>query len=485
MVVNSVVPSSVAERHFDVVVVGSGFGSGFFLHRLLETTDLKALVVEWGDHHTHDWQIANDRNSAIAAGDTFNDDDSSKPWNFTIGLGGGTNCWYAQTPRFHPSDFKLKSRYGIGDDWPIDYDDLEPFYAEAEAVMSISGDPDMASMFPRSTPFPQPPHRMSAVDRVMKAAQPHQHFVMPTGRARVATPDRNACCASLRCQRCPSDAKFTANNGLKHVFVHPNVSVCLNSRALRFESADNSVRTLTFEHDGREHKVTGDLFVLGANAIHSPAILLHSGMGGGVTGQGLHESHGAEVEVYLDGLENFDGSTITTGLNFGLYDGPFRANYAAALVYFENRWAHGLRREFGRWRQTVPLMIVTEDLLDAGNAVTVTEGEPRARPTVTYRGVTPYAEFGMKKAIEKLPALLAPLPVEEIIFRGLRTTESHLQGTLRMGTDPATSVVDDQMIHHRYRNLVVVGTSVFPTCSCANPSLTAAALSLRAASHIL
>ncbi|RWE71949.1 MAG: GMC family oxidoreductase, partial [Mesorhizobium sp.] len=96
------------------------------------------------------------------------------------------NCWFAQTPRFHPKDFRLKSLYGIGLDWPLSYDDLEPFYCTAEAIMSISGDPDMAAVMPRSGPFPQPPHRMSAPDRRMKAAQPGQHFVMPTARARIA-----------------------------------------------------------------------------------------------------------------------------------------------------------------------------------------------------------------------------------------------------------------------------------------------------------
>ncbi|RUY19561.1 GMC oxidoreductase, partial [Mesorhizobium sp. M7A.F.Ca.CA.004.12.1.1] len=61
---------------------------------------------------------------------------------------------------------------------------------------------------------------------------------------------------------------------------------------------------------------------------------------------------------------------------------------------------------------------------------------------------------------------------------------SHVQGTVRRGTGPADSVIDSGMIHHQLRNLVVVGTSTYPSCSCANPSLTAAALSLRAASRI-
>jgi choline dehydrogenase-like flavoprotein len=315
----------------------------------------------------------------------------------------------------------------------------------------------------------------------MKTARPDQHFAMPTARARVATENRPACCASFRCQLCPVDAKFTANNGLMDVFSNPAVTLCLKTRAARFESDASAVQRLVVEHAGREHKVSGDLFVLGANAIQSPALLLRSDMGGGRTGLGLHESHGVHVEAFLDGLDNFDGSTITTGLNYGLYDGAFRKDHAAALVYFDNRWTHGLRPEPGRWRQTLPLMLVTEDLPSDANRVAV---DSQGQAKVIYTSASTYARDGMDKALARLPDLLAPLPVEKIIFRRVRPTESHLQGTLRMGRDPKTSVIDPNQIHHRWRNLVVVGSSTFASCSCANPSLTVAALSLRAASQL-
>ena len=473
-------PSQVANDHYDLVVIGSGFGSAFFLHEFSRRRAARILVLEWGHHNTHDWQLEHGANSSIRDEDTYRSN-SNKPWNYTIGLGGGTNCWYAQTPRFHPNDFRLRSLYGVGLDWPISYDELEPFYARAEAIMSISGDPDMASIMPRSTPFPQVPHRMSTPDRMMKAAQPDRHFVMPTARARTATEQRPACCASLRCWLCPVDAKFTANNGLMQVFEDPAVSVCLGSQVRRLDHAGGSVRSATFVSGDEEFQVTGDLFVLGANGIQSPAIMLRSDLGGEFVGRGLHESYGWSFEAYLDGVDNFDGSTITTGLNFGLYDGAHRADYGAALVYFENRWPYGLRPEADRLRQTLPLVVVTEDLLEAGNYISLDEDE---NAYVNYSGPSGYAVEGMRRAREKLPELLQPLPVEEIFDRGMRGTESHVQGTLRMGRDATDSVIDRDMIHHSLRNLVVVGTSSYPSCSGANPSLTAAALSLRAASRI-
>lgn len=476
---NFVDPASIANQAYDLVIVGSGFGSSFYLRRILERkASARILVLEWGKHRPHEWQIEQDRHSDIDPETTYASD-SDKPWNFTIGLGGGTNCWFAQTPRFHPADFALRSRYGVGADWPVQYDELEPHYVAAERIMSISGDPRMATMFPRSAPFPQPPHRMTAPDRLMAAAQPGSHFAMPTARARVATEGRSQCCASFRCTLCPVDAKFTLNNGLIDIFDDPAVTLALDAKVLRFEGAGNAVRSAVVEVGGKEIRVTGDRFVLGANAIHSPAILQRSDMADALTGAGLHESYGCHVEVMLDGLDNFDGSTITTGLNYGLYDGDHRRDSGAALVYFDNRWTHGLRAAPKRWRQTLPLMIVTEELVEDRNKVTVDAG---GVPIVTFAGVSDYAKRGQQRAIDALPKLLAPLPVEDIVFRSQRPTESHLQGTLRMGADPRTSVVDAGMVHHRWRNLTVVGTSVFPTCSAANPSLTAAALSLRAAS---
>lgn len=473
-------PEQIANEHYDVVVIGSGFGSAFFLHEFSKRRKARTVMLEWGRHNTHDWQVEHDANTDLPTKQTYRSN-STKPWNYTIGLGGGTNCWYGSTPRFHPNDFKLKTLYGVGQDWPVGYDDLEPFYCEAEAIISISGDPDMTRIMPRSTPFPQPPHRMSTPDRIMKAAQPGQHFAAPTARSRVATEQRNPCCATFHCWLCPMDAKFTANNGLMHVFENPQVSVGLGCEVRRLEYAGGSIRSVVFVSNGKEFRISGDLFVLGANAIQSPAIMLRSGLDGEFVGHGLFEGYGWCYEAYLDGVENFDGSTIETGLNFGLHDGPHRASSGATLVCFQNRWHYGLRPEAGRLRQTLPLVLITEELPQPGNFVGLDEN---GNAFVHYAGPSDYAVQGALRAKEKLPELLKPLPVEEIFDRGGRSSESHIQGTLRMGTDATDSVIDGDMIHHRFRNLVIVGTSTFPTCSSVPPSLTAAALSLRTASRI-
>jgi choline dehydrogenase-like flavoprotein len=128
------------------------------------------------------------------------------------------------------------------------------------------------------------------------------------------------------------------------------------------------------------------------------------------------------------------------------------------------------------------MMASIEDPPAEESRVTVgADGVPRVR----FPNFTDYALRGLAAVREKLPQLLSPLPVEAINDLGLAPTQSHVQGTLRLGRTMADSVVDDSQVHHKARNLVVVGSSVMPTCPVASPSLLASALSLRAADRII
>ena len=378
--------------------------------------------------------------------------------------------------------FQDQSIYGVGRDWPISYDDLEPDYCDAEGIMSIAGPDDIAIVSPRSKPYPLGPHRMTTPDTVMKAAQPDKHFALPTARASVATETRSACCDSARCNLCPVDAKFTALNGFRHLLQNENNSICFGAKVLRFGHTNGVVSDVVFENQRHERRVAGSLFVLGANALHSPPILLRSDINHPLTGRGINEQIGMNFEVFLDGMKNFDGSTITTGINLTAYEGDFRKSTGAALIYFENRWIYEFRKEWGRWRESLPLTIAIENPPQDDNLVTI---DGNGEPVVQYGQDSPYGLKAADAMHANLPNILQPLPVEKIVYKGRRATESHIQGTLRMGSSRDDSVVDRNLLHHDVRNLVVVGTSLFPTCPPMNPSLTAAALSLWGARQLL
>jgi len=129
----------------------------------------------------------------------------------------------------------------------------------------------------------------------------------------------------------------------------------------------------------------------------------------------------------------------------------------------------------------LPITISVETLPEFTSTVTLA---PDGRPHVSFPKQSDYGLNGVKAALEKLPTVLRPLPVERIEFRQMDAVSVHLQGTLRMGDDPSESIVDAGQVHHEVRNLIVVGSSVFPSSGSAPPSLTVAAMSLRAARQL-
>jgi choline dehydrogenase-like flavoprotein len=125
-----------------------------------------------------------------------------------------------------------------------------------------------------------------------------------------------------------------------------------------------------------------------------------------------------------------------------------------------------------------------DDLPQDENTVTVSAKNPK----LAQVHFTDYSEYA-KKAADRVPQMIdklaEALPVERVVNTGLGTTAAHIQGTVVMGDDPKTSVVDRHLVHHQVRNLLVLGASAYPTASPAYPTLTVSALSLWATDHLL
>jgi choline dehydrogenase-like flavoprotein len=467
---------------YDVIVIGTGFASSFFLRGFLKRLPEKAriLVLERGRRLDHAWQVEHRANSDIAHTDTFRKEGlSTKSWSFTIGFGGSSNCWSASVPRMLPNDFRTKTLYGVGYDWPVSYEDLASYYDEVEDVMSASGPRDVWP-FPRTKPYPQPPHRMTEPDRLLQAKYPDAYFVQPTARARIATATRSQCCANGVCVLCPVDAKFTILNGMGAVYEDPRVEMLIGAEALSIDIAGGAARGVQYRLDGQVHTANADLVVLGANAIFNPFLMLKSGMTHPLLGRRLNERAWAHAYVHFDGVDGFSGSTVVTGHGYMFYDGPHRAERGGILVEGHNSPPR-LRREFGKWRQAQFLKFCIEEEPDLLNRVEVDPEDP-SRPVVGYHAHSEYALASFRKLPELAEELFSGLPVEKVTIEPtLVQDDVHIQGTAMMGSNSANSVVDDKMRCHAAPNLIVLGSSAFPTCPPANPTLTLSALALRAA----
>ena len=469
---------------YDIVVVGTGFASTFFLKEYLlnAPATAKVLVLERGHFYPRAERVKDIIGEPTAYAklnplsyDTIENSRPEKEWHFSLGFGGSSNCWYGCTPRFMPSDFRMKSLYGIANDWPVQYDELDPYYEQVEDLMAISGPAE--TPYPRKKPYVQPPHLFTAVDKVLHQKYGKLYINQPTARARVAMNGRNACCASAVCSVCPVDAKFTIENSNFGVYNDPRVELLYGAQVYGLELVQDRVRRVSFRQDNRDYHAAGEIVALGANALFNANILLNSGDKNPFTGRGLGEQLGLQAHVYLDNMKSVGGSTWVNANGYMLYDGDHRRDYAACLMESSN--APFFRPESGKWRNMASFRMIFEDLPDLENHVATTADV--MKPALHFKGPSEYTMRGVEQMKKRLPEVLACLPVEKIIYDQPYASEAHILGTTRMSDTAQNGVVDKHLRHHQYRNLFVLGSGSFTTYTPANPTLTLSALSLFAA----
>ena len=456
---------TAAGRHWDVILVGSGFAACFFA-RALRGRGLSVLMVERGPFVDRDSQLATRLSEQPPLIKQENSSGRQKDWAVRHQFGGCSNCWWGNTPRLHPSDFELRTRYGIATDWPITYGALEPYMVEAERVMEVAGDSERAPMR-RSQPYPFPAHTPTRAERRLMA-EDSSWFAMPSARSNGGR--RAGCCASGACSLCPIDAKFTILNGLEDFHDESFAYVTGAECRVVTTTAGLADGILVREEDLRETALRAGFIALAANPIGNAAILLRSGLGGERVGQGLHEQAGQFVWVDIP-FDNYYGGSSITGAGYAFYDGDFRTEAASVLVESWNA-PPSLRLERGKWLQRLKLKLVAEDLPMPENRIVLEDQEPK----IVWTGHSDYAYAGLSRALERLDATL---PFDHrIVGTRYEPTEAHIIGGTPMGSDPETGVVDHECRLFDVRNVACLGASSFSTGAAANPTLTLSALSL-------
>jgi choline dehydrogenase-like flavoprotein len=438
-------------------------------------------------------------------------------------VGGTTWHWGGLAMRFRPNDFVLKSKFGVGVDWPISYDDLEPWYVEAEHAMGVAGDSNETWGSPRSALYPMPPIPMTYCDQqVAAAALPLGYTMAPFPQARnsVWRDGRPQCCGNASCVPiCPIQAKYDAT---AHLTRAERAGAHIEAQAVVHKlvaGPDGKITDIYFlRPDRSEGHAQGALVVIAAHAVETPKLLLNSASPSEPTGianrsDQVGRNLMGQIDVGIQGLArdpvfSYRGPVSTGGIK-ELRDGDFRGQHAAVGISPSNEgWQRalgpmtaatmfikqGLRRDDlkNAVRQHVARQLLigssAEMLPNPANRVTLSttgkDGIGLPRPAIAFK-YDDYAMKGLAVARQVQDAIMQAMGGTEVKQLGPVCDSAIMGGTARMGNDPKTSVVDKDLRSHDHGNLYVCGSAVFPTITATAPTLTIGALSARLGSHLL
>ncbi|CAI0804308.1 GMC family oxidoreductase [Serratia quinivorans] len=523
----------------DVVVIGAGIAGSLAALKMVQA-GASVLMLESGPEIKRDKAVELFRNSPFK-GD-FTEPFPPEPWapqpkfiptdnNYLIqkgpdpyraqylrGVGGTTWHWAGQAFRLLPNDMRMKTLYGVGRDWPIGYEQLEPYYCEAEYQMGVSGDSELDS--PRSRPYPLPgiplPYGFERLKQRI-AGLGYEVGIGPQARNSVPYDGRPACCGNNNCMPvCPIDAQYhggiSANKALA-----AGARIIANAVVHRIEANEQGqiVAVHYLDRNKVSHRVTGKRFVLTANGIESPKILLIStserypngiANGSGMVGRNLMDHPGSSVEFYADEPVWFGRGPMRPGSINNLRDGAFRAERSALRVDVSNTspvrylterlirqgyYGKALNDKLAfQSERYVQLKCLLEMLPEPENRVQLSQTEKDAwgipRLEVYYK-FPEYVHRGYDQSMLDFQRIVKQMGGSEAIYskRGLYDNNQHITGTMIMGSDGSDSVVDGDCRSHDHPNLFIAGTGVMPSASTVNSTLTGVALALHMADRVL
>ncbi|NPD17050.1 GMC family oxidoreductase [Xinfangfangia sp. D13-10-4-6] len=440
-------------------------------------------------------------------------------------VGGTTWHFGSALWRMIPNDFALKSKYGRGRDWPISYDELEPWYLQAEMDIGVTGTDGQdesgkggAPYPPRSAPYPMPGLKPSHfMKKLMDRLTPggFNPVLEASARATVPWKKRPICAGNNACNPvCPIAAKYDGSMSIDEAEGY-GAQVLDNAVVHKIDVGDDrQISAIWYKRpDGSEHKLTAARYVMAAYAIESPKIMLLN--------KQKNAPNGIANSSDQVGRNLMDHTGIS--MNVMAKEDYWPGQGPTQLLTYVNNRDGDFRRDFPQYkikvRNTTPVLSTTQKLLAKGLMGSELDAEikrqsarslnwaidfetlpnPNNRvtphpekkdalgipvPAIWY-DVDDYWHAGKEQGLKDLYRIAELLDADVVSVDEGFQNRQHIMGTTIMGDDPADSVVDRDCRTHDHKNMFIAGTSVMPSSSCVNPTLTGAALSVRIAAEIL
>jgi len=521
---------------YDACVIGSGAAGGVVTKQLCEA-GAKVLLLEAGaevqphQFRSHCWPydmqfrgFRGEKQALFYPGDVscsirYVDSDRISVDRIRV-LGGRTLHWNAVVLRYAPPDFEQRSLYGIEEDWPLSYADLEPYYDRIEQMIGVCGQDDHLPILPAGKHY-LPPLPFRCSEEILKrTCAPLNIPVIPVRKALLTRDydNRPACHYCGHCMDgCDVSAIFsTPSSMLPKARKTGNLTLRKNALAREILTDDQGrARGVSFvdRETKQEEEVRARIVVVCCATIETARLLLNSrsrrypdglANSSGAVGRYLNGHLGSSTHVYLEELagakpSNQDGALdhaliprFQTKTPDGTYD--FQVNFAGNMFPYQ---AYHVRGYGSKFKNTVRRMQPGFVMLGgfgkveahAENRVTVDSSQKDQFgipiPVVRFRfsNLDKAVYRTMRHNAEEICASLKGT-VTETFDDEPGGFASHEVGTVRMGKNPKTSALNSFCQSHDVKNLFVTDGSCFTTSSEKNPTLTIMALSLRATDYI-
>ena len=515
----------VAMRHFgpddevDYVVVGVGSAGGVLIQRLARA-GFRVVGIEAGPFWDteRDW-VSDEAGSYNLYWNELRITGGHDPLAFGAnnsgkGVGGGSVHWAGFTPRFHPSDFRTYTEDGVGDDWPISYWDLKPYYELMEREIPVAG----PANYPWGDPhgYPYGPHPMGGVgDALIRGCTKLGIGVVAGGPVAITSgshADRPHCIYRGFCiQGCKVGAKQSTL--VSHVpdAIRYGAEIRADCKVSRINlGKDGRVTGVTyFDAEGVEREQRASVVIVAGYSIETPRLLLNSACPGfeqglanssGVVGRYLMAQAGNVIAGRFDEPVRMYKAPPAHALTEAFYEtdpsrgfargfaiqtvGPLPIAFAKQMMVAKGAWGWGLRKVMMDYNHWAAFGFLGEILPNADNRVELAEERDRhglrvAKVTFNlYENDKKLISWGANKTMEVMYAAGAEDVVQEPRY-------AHLIGGARMGDDPRSSVVDSYGRSHDIPNLIICDGSIFPTQGSANPGLTIQALAARTSDFLI
>ncbi len=522
----------------DICIIGSGITAAMMAARLAAERQARITIVEAGGPSVPLAQRYAKRARWLAYGETPWPDDHVDDQNAlgtaygfspSMNVGGLAMHWGGVTPRYSPEDFRLKSLYGVGDDWPLSYEDLDPFYQEAEERMGISGEQGPPDLDPRGKPFPMPALPLSYNLQLLrewagKAGIPM--WSQPSAKNSVPKHGRAVCQRCDTCYPvCPTGAKYSPDFTFDELVKSGRIELVTRTlvRRLHADEGTGRITHATANSTVRRDDVVelrAKTFVVAAGFAWSPHLLLLSKSSkyplgianrSGLVGKYLcgHRNVAAQIRLPMELFPGINAQHSLVTKKF-MRPGKLEQYVRHDLRVWESSFGRTarLRNDAGvlllgdallddwreRTRSGVARVRAYYDVLPARDSELTLDASARNHwgdplPRMQFRdapesiALRSHTEDSIRAVFREMAAAGNGEIISSASAAG-DIGQEHPGGGCRMGDDPATSVVDRWGRAHDHENLFVAGAPTNVTASCCNGTLTFAALGLRTASKV-